>query len=109
MFRTSRFKLMDQGQFWISDSPNTGHYVCYLRYVPMSAALIRQMIGKLSGGLPLIMTGDLNMTDDPHCDVTGLNVFNGYDKLRIGTQSNGGTLVLIFSAFFIFDKMEKIY
>jgi len=135
MYRTSRFKLVGQGQFWISATPNTPnttfatadmcpdwdagnprmatwvklldnvngktyfvlnqHWAVAVETQPMSAALVRQMIGKLSGGLPLIMTGDLNMTDAPHCDVTGLNVFNGYQKLLTGTQANGDTLVLV--------------
>ncbi len=128
MYRTSRFTRKDQGQFWISQTPDTAgttfatcnmspcwdcnnprmatwvvlldqvtnntyfvlnqHWALPAETQPMSAALIRQKVRELSKGYPVIMTGDLNMTDAPPDHPYGNNIYDAYDQLLNGKDQN---------------------
>lgn len=134
MYRSSRFALKDQGQFWISATPdkpgttfatcdmsptwdchnprmatwvilldqitNKSYFVLNQHWAlpaetqPMSAALVRQQVSRLSQGLPVIMTGDLNMTDAPPDDPYGNNIYDAYDQLLNGKDQKESELKL---------------
>lgn len=134
MYKYSRFTLQNQGQFWISWTPDTPgttfatscmnpswdngnarmatwvilkdaltgksifvlnqHWAVAEETQTLTPNEIRAQINKLRQGLPIITTGDFNMTDAPPSDPNGKNIYNGYQVFLTGSCSSE-TLKLI--------------
>ncbi|HJO94614.1 MAG TPA: endonuclease/exonuclease/phosphatase family protein [Victivallales bacterium] len=60
---------------------------------PLSSELIRKEVSKLNEGLPTIIMGDLNMTDQSPKAKYSLNAYNGYNILLHGKEGKGLQLI----------------